>query len=133
VGGVEIDMTSSNFAETIIGEATMDCVNKLADILNQQATDMKKTVREVEAYVADIAGRTIVISAGGNDGVNVGEVFEILKIVREVKDPVTKEVLDRITDKAGEMTVTSVRDKVATGSYVGSPAAVGYIARKKMQ
>jgi curli biogenesis system outer membrane secretion channel CsgG len=133
VAGVEVDMTSSNFAETIIGEATMDCVNKLADILNQQAVDMKKTVREVEAYVADIAGRTIVISAGGNDGVNVGEVFEILKIVREVKDPVTKEVLDRITDKAGEMTVTSVRDKVATGSYVGSPAAVGYIARKKMQ
>jgi curli biogenesis system outer membrane secretion channel CsgG len=132
VAGVEIDMTSSNFAETIIGEATMDCVNKLADILNQQAVDMKKTVREVEAYVADISGRTMVISAGGNDGVNVGEVFEILKIIREVKDPVTKEVLDRITDKSGEMTVTSVRDKVATGSYVGSPAAVGYIARKKM-
>jgi curli biogenesis system outer membrane secretion channel CsgG len=133
VAGVEVDMTSSNFAETIIGEATMDCVNKLADILNKQAVDMKKTVREVEAYVADVAGRTMVISAGGNDGVNVGEVFEILKIVREVKDPVTKEVLDRITDKSGELTITSVRDKVATGSYVGSPAAVGYIARKKMQ
>ena len=133
VAGVEVDMTSSNFAETIIGEATMDCVNKLADILNQQAADMKKTVREVEAYVADVSGKTMVISAGANDGVNVGEVFEILKIVREVKDPVTKEVLDRITDKSGEMTVTSVRDKIATGSYIGSPAAVGYIARKKLQ
>jgi curli biogenesis system outer membrane secretion channel CsgG len=132
VAGVEVDMTSSNFAETIIGEATMDCVNKLADILNQQATDMKKTVREVEAYVADVAGRNITISAGGNDGVNVGEVFEILKIVREVKDPVTKEVLDRITDKVGELTISSVRDKIATGTYIGSAAAVGYIARKKM-
>src|SRR5438552_5938279 len=36
VAGVEVDMTSSNFAETIIGEATQDCVNKLADILKQQ-------------------------------------------------------------------------------------------------
>ena len=125
-------MTSSNFAETIIGEATMDCVNQLADILNKQAADMKKTVREVETTVADVSGNTLVIAAGGNDGVNVGEVFEIHEVVREVKDPTTKEVLDRITNKVGEMTVTSVRDKIATGSYVGSPAKVGFLARKKV-
>jgi curli biogenesis system outer membrane secretion channel CsgG len=132
VAGVEVDMTSSNFAETIIGEATMDCVNQLADIMNKQAADMKKTVREVETTVADVSGNTLVIAAGGNDGVNVGEVFEIHEVVREVKDPTTKEVLDRITNKVGEMTVTSVRDKIATGSYVGSPAKIGFLARKKV-
>ena len=36
-GGGGIDMTSSNFGATIIGEATQDCVNKLGDILSQQA------------------------------------------------------------------------------------------------
>ena len=82
--------------------------------------------------VADVAGSTLVIAAGANDGVNVGEVFEIHEVVREVKDPVTKEVLDRITNKVGEMTVTSVRDKIATGNYVGSPAKVGFLARKKV-
>jgi curli biogenesis system outer membrane secretion channel CsgG len=132
VAGVEVDMTSSNFAETIIGEATMDCVNKLADIMNQQATTMKKTVREMDTTVADISGNTFTISAGSTDGVNTGEVFEILRVDREVKDPVTKEVLDRITTKVGEMTVTSVRDRIATGSYVGSAAQVGFIARKKL-
>src|SRR5579871_32722 len=130
--GVEIDMTSSNFAETIIGEATMDCVNQLADIMNKQAETMRKTVREVETTVADVSGNTLVIAAGGNDGVNVGEVFEIHEVVREVKDPTTKEVLDRITNKVGEMTITSVRDKIATGSYVGSPAKIGFLARKKV-
>jgi hypothetical protein len=30
------------------------------------------------------------------------------------------------------MTVTSVRDKISTGSYVGSPAKVGFLARKKI-
>jgi curli biogenesis system outer membrane secretion channel CsgG len=130
--GVEVDMTSSNFAQTIIGEATMDCVNKLADIMNKQAEDMRKTVREVETSVADVSGNTLVIAAGANDGVNVGEVFEIHEVVREVKDPTTKEVLDRITNKVGEMTVTSVRDKIATGSYIGSPAKVGFLARKKV-
>ena len=130
-GGGGIDMTSSNFGQTIIGEATQDCVNKLGDILNQQATSMKKSFREVETRVADVSGGTMVIAAGANDGVNVGETFEILKVLREVKDPVTKEVLDTVTQPMGTMTITSVRDKVATGTYTGSPASVGFIARKK--
>jgi curli biogenesis system outer membrane secretion channel CsgG len=133
VAGVQVDMTSSNFAQTIIGEATQDCVNKLADILKEQSSTMKKSVREVETSVADVTGNTLVIAAGSNDGVNAGDVFEIHEIVREVKDPTTKEVLDRITNKVGEMTVTSVRDKIATGSYTGSAAKVGFVARKKLQ
>ena len=132
VAGMQVDMTSSNFAQTIIGEATQDCVNKLADILKEQSVNMKKTVRAVETSVADVSGNTLVIAAGGNDGVNVGEIFEIHQVVREVKDPTTKEVLDRITNKVGEMTITSVRDKIATGNYVGAPAKVGYLARKKI-
>jgi curli biogenesis system outer membrane secretion channel CsgG len=132
VAGVQIDMTSSNFAQTIIGEATQDCVNKLAEILLGQTANMKKAVREVEGRVADVSGKTLVLNVGSTDGVNVGEVFEILRIVREVKDPVTKETLDVVTEKTGEMTVTSVRDKVATGSYTGSAAQVGFMARKKI-
>lgn len=131
-GGGGIDMTSSNFGQTIIGEATQDCVNKLGDILNQQATSMKKAVREVETRVADVSGGTMVIAAGANDGVNVGETFDILKVVREVRDPQTKELLDTITDPAGTLTITSVRDKIATGTYVGKPAAVNFIARKRL-
>lgn len=132
IAGVEVDMTSSNFAQTIIGEATQDCVDKLAEILKEQTTNMKKAVREVETSVADVAGNVLVIAAGANEGVNVGEVFEVHEIVREVKDPTTKEVLDRITNKVGEMTITNVRDKIATGNYSGSPAKVGFLARKKI-
>jgi curli biogenesis system outer membrane secretion channel CsgG len=132
VAGVQVDMTSSNFAETIIGEATQDCVNKLAEILLGQTANMKKAVREVEGRVADVSGKTLVLNVGSTDGVNVGEVFEVLRIVREVKDPVTKETLDVVTEKTGEMTITSVRDKVATGTYTGSAAQVGFMARKKI-
>lgn len=132
VGGAQVDMTSSNFDQTIIGEATQDCVNKLADIMNTQVEAMKKAPRAVEAQVADISGTTMVISAGTNDGVNSGEIFEVLRVVREVKDPTTHEVLDRITEKVGEMTVITVRDKIATGTYVGTAAQVGYVARKKI-
>jgi curli biogenesis system outer membrane secretion channel CsgG len=133
VGGVEVDMTSSGFAETIIGEATMDCVNKLAAILSQQSTKMAQTVREVEAHVADVNGRSLTINAGSGDGVNQGEVFEIHQVLREVKDPVTSEVLDRVTEKVGEMTIGTVRDRVSVGTYSGSSSVkVGFIARKKI-
>jgi curli biogenesis system outer membrane secretion channel CsgG len=131
-GGGGIDMTSSNFGATIIGEATQDCVNKLGEILSQQATTMRKAVREVETRVADVSGSSMVIAAGANDGVNVGETFDILKVLREVRDPQTKELLDTVTEQAGVLTITSVRDKIATGSYVGKPAAVNFIARKKI-
>jgi len=131
-GGGSFDMTSSNFAETIIGEATKDCVDKLIAGFTTQAEAMKKRVREVEAYVADVSGASMVISAGSGDGVNAGETFEIFRVDREVKDPVTKEVLDRVVTKVGECKIASVRDKIATGSYSGSPATVGMVARKKI-
>jgi hypothetical protein len=82
--------------------------------------------------VADVSGKVLTLNVGSNDGVNVGEVFEVLRIVREVKDPVTKETLDVVTEKTGEMTITSVREKIATGNYTGSAAQNGFMARKKI-
>jgi curli biogenesis system outer membrane secretion channel CsgG len=131
--GVEVDMTSSNFAQTIIGEATQDCVEKLAAILSEQAQSMKAAVREVETRVAAVSGGTLTIAAGSSDGVNAGEVFEIFKVLGEIRDPQTKELLDMQVEKVGEMTVSSLRDKVATGNYAGSPAIVNMVARKKLQ
>ena len=131
-GGMEVDMTSSNFAQTIIGEATQDCVNKLAAILSDQTQNMKAAAREVETRVAAVAGGTATIAAGSNDGVNPGEVFDIFKVLGEIRDPQTKELLDMQVQKVGEMTVTSVREKVSSGNYVGSPASVNMIARKRL-
>jgi hypothetical protein len=125
-------MTSSNFASTIIGEATQDCVNKLADILQAQTAGMRKTDRPVETTVADVAGNVLTLAAGSAAGVNAGDVFEILRVVRTVKDPATGEVLDQITEKSGELTITNARERIAIGSYVGSRPQVGYLARKKV-
>lgn len=130
-GAAQVDMTSSNFAETIIGEATQDCVNKLSEIMNTQSDSMKKTVRAVEASVADISGQVLTITAGSNDGVYQGDVFDILRVTREVKDPTTHEILDRLTEKVGELTITTVRDKIATGNYQGAAVQLAYVARKR--
>jgi curli biogenesis system outer membrane secretion channel CsgG len=130
-GGIAIDIGSTNFAQTIIGEATQNCVQNLAEILNEQLGKMKHRVREVEGMVADVSGNTVTLNVGSNHGVNVGDVFEILKLVSEVKDPLTHEVLHRNTEKKGEMTVATVFDRIAIGAYAGTPVEPADIANRK--
>jgi hypothetical protein len=49
-----------------------------------------------------------------------------------VRDPTTKEVLDVVTQPLGSMVVTSVREKIAIGTYSGAaPAKIGAKVEKK--
>jgi curli biogenesis system outer membrane secretion channel CsgG len=133
VGG-GVDMTASNFAQTIIGEATMDACDKLAAIMNSKIPGLPKHQVDVEALVADVSGSSVTLAAGANDGIAVGDRFEVLHIVSEIKDPVSGEVLDKKVEKSGELTITSVRDRIATGTYSGGPVAPKtYVARKILQ
>lgn len=134
-GGAAASMESSNFEETIIGEATKDAVDKLAAELNKRIPNLPTKRIEVEGRVAQIQGDgTLYLSVGANDGVLASDRFEIHQIMDIVQDPVTKEVLDQRTEKVGEMAVSSVRDRVTIGRYVGTPLnpayAKGYAARK---
>jgi len=125
-------MTSSNFQQTIIGEAVTDATTKLAVIVNEKLPNLPRRTRYIEALVADVSGSQITLNRGSVDGVEVGDRFEVFRIVKEIKDPVTHEVLDSEVAKLGEMLVVSVRDKIAVGTYTGSGAAAGNAARKIM-
>jgi curli biogenesis system outer membrane secretion channel CsgG len=133
VGG-SVDMTSSNFAETIIGEATMNACDKLAEIINAKVPSFPMKQVDVEARVADVNGPAVTITAGSNDGVLAGDRFEVFRILSTIIDPQTKEVLDNQVEKTGDMVITSVRERVSTGQYTGSPIAPDKgLVRKKAQ
>jgi curli biogenesis system outer membrane secretion channel CsgG len=123
-GGGGFDMSASNFAETIIGEATMDAVNKLVEQLSNQASGVNSQSRDIEisAKVADVNGSTIYITAGSAQGVRVGDRLVVSRITKEIKDPNTGEVLDVAADQLGEVTITQVREKIAIGTFSGSGA-----------
>jgi curli biogenesis system outer membrane secretion channel CsgG len=130
VGGA-VDMTSSNFAETIIGEATIAVCDELAAMMNTKVASLPKRQVDVEAYVAAVSGSTVTLAAGANEGIAVGDRFEVFKIVSEVKDPITGEVLDLDVQKSGELVISSVRERIASGQYTGGPvAAKTHLARK---
>lgn len=126
------DMTSSNFAETIIGEATMAAVEQLAKQLSDQEPKIQARNMQVETRVAEVNAPQLYLSAGSTEGVQKCDRFEISRVVREVKDPVTKEVIDLVTEPVGEMVVTDVRDRVAIGTFAGTAVPqAGFVARKK--
>ncbi len=130
VGGA-VDMNSSNFAQTIIGEAVISACDQLAEKMNTKIPTLPVRDVEVEGRVADVTGGQITLTVGSNDGVANGDVFDVFKVLGEVKDPITKEVLDIRTERIGEMQIVTVREKIAVGQYQGSRAEVGAIARKR--
>ncbi len=130
-GGATVDMTSANFGQTIIGEATMSSVDKLAADLNNNEGKIPMRNLDVESRIAEVVDKQIYLSAGSFDGINKCDRFEIHKIVKEVKDPVTKDVIDMVTEKVGDYIATEVRDRVTIGAYNGTgKPEVGYLAKK---
>jgi hypothetical protein len=133
LAGGGVNMTSSNFAETIIGEATMDAVNKLAENINSANLNGGAGGRELDldARVADVTGNSVTINAGNAAGLRAGQTFTVYHKGKEIKDPATGEVLDVQTTPLGTLTITVVRDRISTGTYAGSGTpVVGDIVRK---
>jgi curli biogenesis system outer membrane secretion channel CsgG len=131
--GGGVNMASSNFGETIIGEATMDAVNKLAEDISRANLMGGSAGREVDldAKVADVNGSSITINAGSAAGLQAGQTFTVYRKGKEIKDPSTGEVLDVQTTPLGKLTITVVRDRISIGDYSGgTPPRVGDVVRK---
>ena len=125
-------MTASNYGETIIGEATMAACDLLAQQISQQSAQASGAKNaEIEAQVATVEGGSVIITAGSAAGVQVGDRFEVQRVLREVRDPQTKEVLDVVTQPVGEFRVATVREKISIGSMTGGPAKEGDRVVKK--
>jgi Curli production assembly/transport component CsgG/Flagellar assembly protein T, C-terminal domain len=129
-GAGAFDMSSKNFAETILGEAVSQAVNSTGDQLDQKADALPTRKSEVSGLVADVSGNTLILNVGRSSGVQVGDTLEISRAVRTVKDPATGKVLKTITSKVGDAKVTDVDATSSTATFTGSgPAKVGDVAK----
>jgi curli biogenesis system outer membrane secretion channel CsgG len=122
-GGGALDMGSSNFGNTILGEATRKAVDDMGAQLDADATKVPTVKLEFNGLVADVSGNTLILNIGKKAGVHVGDVLDVSRPVRVVKDPATGKVIKSIADKVGSATVTEVDDDSATATYAGAGAA----------
>jgi len=119
-GGGDYDLTSSNFANTILGEAVTQAVNGLSRELNGNAQRLPTHKIVLDGLVADVSGDTIVLNIGSKVGVKVGDTLEIKRMGREIRDPATGKVIRRAETPLGQVTVTEVDELSAVGRYSGS-------------
>ncbi|MDP9337460.1 MAG: curli production assembly protein CsgG [Acidobacteriota bacterium] len=129
-GGAGLDMGSSNFGQTILGEAVQAAVTNTATQLDTAATNLPTVKVAVSGLVADVSGNTLIVNIGSKTGLKVGDTLDISRQVRTVKDPATGKVLKAITDKVGTATVTQIDQDSATVTFTGAgPAKVGDVAQ----
>ena len=126
-GGGGIDMKSSNFGATILGEAVNKAVADLAQQLDSKAAELPTTVIQISGLVADASpDGTVIVNVGSKNGVKVGDRLDIRRKVREVKDPSTGKVIRTVEDAVGSILITEVDESSAVGKFAGSaPAKVG--------
>jgi curli biogenesis system outer membrane secretion channel CsgG len=125
-GGGAMDMSSKNFASTILGEAVYQAVGQCAQELEAGAGNLPLKVRQIEGLVADASGGTLILNIGTNAGVKVGDRYQVRRAVREVKDPATGRVLRTISNLIGEVMITEADEVSSVGTFSGStPAKIG--------
>jgi curli biogenesis system outer membrane secretion channel CsgG len=122
-GGGGLDMSSSNFGATILGEAVHQAVESLGTQLDAKSAALPTHKVVVEGIVADVAGGTLVLNVGSRSGLKVGDTLDVSRPIKTVKDPTTGKVLRTIADKIGTATITDVDEGSATASFAGSGAA----------
>lgn len=126
-GGV-FTMGSSDFRETILGEATYKAVESLAQQLDALADRIPLTERLVTGYIADVAGSTVVLNVGARHGCKVGDVLVVERVIRTVNDPLTGQLLRNITQPIGRVRVSEVDPESSVGIIIeGSGVKVGDI------
>jgi len=90
-----------------------------------------KAAAKANGVDSDVSGNTVTINAGAAAGLQTGMTFTIYHKGKEIKDPSTGEVLDVQVAPLGQLTITTVRDKIAMGTFSGSGTpVVGDVVRK---
>lgn len=129
-GAGGVDMGTSNFTETIIGEATRAAVDQVATELINSAEKIEATKIEISGVVADVDGSNIILNVGKDEGVKAGDVFNVERVTRTVKDPTDpKKILRQITSVVGTVKITEVDAHSSTGMATGGPIKIGDVVK----
>jgi curli biogenesis system outer membrane secretion channel CsgG len=132
-GGFGNAMNSSNFANTILGEATIAAVDQIVKQVQEKIPQLPVKQRKIEGRVASITPTGIYLALGSNDGVLPGDRFEIRQINNQVFDPQTKDIIATEAVKVGELVISEVEDKSSIGNYGGHSLSPDYITGKGYQ
>jgi curli biogenesis system outer membrane secretion channel CsgG len=133
-GGGNVDFGSSDFQETIIGEAVHAAVDNMTTELIAGNAKIEARKIEVEGLVAAVDSGQIVLNVGAKAGLKVGDRLSIERVTHEIKDPSSGKVIRRMSSQVGVIELTDVDDISSVAKVVsGSDFKVGDLAKTVAQ
>ncbi|HUR33251.1 MAG TPA: CsgG/HfaB family protein [Vicinamibacterales bacterium] len=121
-GAAGVNFGSSDFQNTIIGEAVKHAVDQLgAGVVSGQGRLHARAV-QVTGLVADVDGSSLVLNVGRRAGLKVGDRLAVERAGREIKDPATGRVIRRVTTAVGVVRITEVDDESSLATVVSGGA-----------
>ncbi len=133
-GAGGVDFGSSDFQNTIIGEAVKSAVEQMSTGVISGKDKLAARVVVVEGLVAAVDGGQVILNVGGKAGLKVGDELTVERVSKEIKDPATGKVLRRMSTPIGLVKVTDVDDISSVCSVVsGAGFKTGDAVKTKTQ
>jgi curli biogenesis system outer membrane secretion channel CsgG len=117
-GAGGVNFGSSDFQNTIIGEAVKAAVEQLSSgvVKEQGRVQVRQVV--IQGLVAAVAGSQIILNVGSKAGVKVGDQLAVERMSQEIKDPATGKVIRRLSSPVGILRIVDVDADSSVGVIV---------------
>ena len=122
-GGGGVNFGSSDFQQTIIGEAVKQATDGLALQVVADAGAISTRTISITGIVAAVDKGSVILNIGSRAGLKVGDQLNVERVTREIKDPATGNVIRRLSSTIGTVTVSDVDEQSAVCTIV---TGVGY-------
>ena len=133
-GAGGVDFVSSDFQNTIIGEAVKLAVDQMSTGVVAGAPKLQARTIKVEGVVAFVEMGKVVLNVGSKSGIKVGDHMSVERVSQEIKDPTTGKVLRRMSTEVGKIEISDVDDISSVGKVVsGTGFKVGDVVKTTTQ
>jgi curli biogenesis system outer membrane secretion channel CsgG len=105
----QVAFGAEQFQKSVLGQATRAAIEEAVVFIATFSASLPWT-----GALADVDGSNVLINAGSEAGLAVGDRFAVLVVAKEVTDPTTGQSLGRIERQSGIVKITSVEPAFST-------------------
>jgi len=117
-----LSFSSREFRDHILGQATEVAAKQIVEQTVEKTADLEPMLipepAKLSGIVADVSDGEITINVGSKNGVEVGDIFEVYRKIKEIKDPETGEVIMVKKEKIAEIEITEVVESASVARVV---------------
>jgi curli biogenesis system outer membrane secretion channel CsgG len=122
----DFNFSSSQFAGTVLGQATRNAVDQTAAQLLALVDKIPFAKRAISGRIADVSGNELTLNVGSRDGLKMGDTLTVRHQIRVIVIPLPGAGIRDIAEVVGTATVTALDAGSAIATFSGNgPPAIG--------